>query len=715
MRTSNATSASIPWRSSGRRAYSLLLGLALVLACQVPATAQEPSPSAPPTTPILVLQNLAPFAREELAAVVVPFAIGTVTELPDLHVPDIATAWEAFGARWPDGSLRQALCLFRTRLNALEQRRIPLQPGRGPELPTGAITAPAATLTLVLQQGERQFRAEPQFVADLEHNPLRRVELRRARLGDSGLLVELLLTAARDQDHAYVDVAAFHSDPRSRAMSCAIDELRLECRGMALWLRHAGRFGIRQALADGGSNHILLQQTSLGDGQGIRRCGALLPIPAANTQPPATTNAASLLPIYGACDWRASDAFGAFGQPAALPDWLRGSGLREHLAHRHRRFVDSDRNGDPFAAGPLGLAKNAGQTGDQHDFGAVKLSLVAHSGLPSLLFEAEASVLQEACRPVHFYEADGQPVEPDQHPDWVVWSGRTHWHPEQSKDRLGKPVPEPPFEAHGWTGKDREHWSSNYLGAFALLTGAHWARLELANEARLYRAGQTLDPRYATSNSGPPRAAGRTQLAATWMYLATGDEALRRRIDDRLDQIEYMQWRGRTLPADHVRPFAVAGRDARMLGGQTDYWTPWQDGLAVLGFAAVHRTTGNPRARELAEHLARNLVTHGWKLDARECLVATAMRWQDGRPLTDQERNDPAAVLWSYGTGFSEWAAGACEIARITALRDGDTLLATRAQTIQQHLRTNRRRPPDNLPELGGIDRLSEWEAVQWK
>ena len=37
------------------------------------------------------------------------------------------------------------------------------------------------------------------------------------------------------------------------------------------------------------------------------------------------------------------------------------------------------------------------------------------------------------------------------------------------EDRLGKPSPEPKYESHGWTGKDREHWSSNTLGAFALL------------------------------------------------------------------------------------------------------------------------------------------------------------------------------------------------------------------------------------------------------
>ena len=83
--------------------------------------------------------------------------------------------------------------------------------------------------------------------------------------------------------------------------------------------------------------------------------------------------------------------------------------------------------------------------------------------------------IRDRCRPVHFYETDASPVDPANHPDWVVWNGRTHWHGDVSKDRLGKPVPEPRSEAHGWTGKDRQHWSSNYLAAYALLTGSHWA------------------------------------------------------------------------------------------------------------------------------------------------------------------------------------------------------------------------------------------------
>jgi hypothetical protein len=316
---------------------------------------------------------------------------------------------------------------------------------------------------------------------------------------------------------------------------------------------------------------------------------------------------------------------------------------------------------------------------------------------------------------VHFFEADGSPVEPARHPEWVVWSGRTHWHPEVSKDRLGKPVPEPPFEHHGWSGKDREHWSSNYLGAFALLTGSHWARAELENEARLYLAGQTIDPKLSTSYAGAARGAGRTALAAAWSLLATGNETLRQRMNERIDQVYYREWAGREMPEGKVRAMTFCAPDPRMLLGKFTYWNPWQDAIAAVGFGASHLVTGNPRARELAEQVALNVVRNGWRLTDSDCEVAMAMRWQDGEPFTAEQiaANDVTLAHWGGGS-FSEWSIGAVEIARQAALARGDSELNQKCLKIQHRVREMRRPPRSEAPDLGGIDRLTEWDAVRW-
>ena len=456
------------------------------------------------------------------------------------------------------------------------------------------------------------------------------------------------------------------------------------------------------------------------ESQCFRRCGVLVPPLAGGDEQrlaDATLRAATVVPILAATSWRGTGAFGPYGYVPPPPPWLRGNALRQHFAHRHRTFVRRERpGGDAFDVFGHGLARMAGQTGDQGDFGVVKLSEVAWSGVPSMLLEVELSVLQEACRPVHFFEADATPVEPDDHPDWVVWSGRTHWHANVSKDRLGKPVPAPRGEFHGWTGKDRQHWSSNYLASYALLTGAHWARLELANEARLYRAGQTLDPKHTTSHSGAPRGAGRVALAAAWNLCVTDDARLRERMDARVDQVYHREWAGRELAADRVRPMAVNNKDKRQLQGKHRYWNPWQDALAAIGFGAHHRMTGSAKARELAEQLANNVVRHGWRVDAQVNEVAMAMRWLDGAPFTAEQwrRNDDTLVQWGFGTAFSEWSVAAVEIARVAAARDGDEQLERKAVAIQQHMRKRRRRPEGSYPYLGGVDRLTEWDAVVW-
>jgi hypothetical protein len=666
----------------------------------------------PPRDVALLVQNLAPLPRREGVAVVVPFARGEVPELPALHVPGAATCWQPFGARWPDGSLRQALCLFVAEVGALGERRIVLAPGPGPALPTSTFTAPAAKVAFVARVGGETSRGTPMPVRQLEANALRTVDLARTRLGDTGLLAELIVTSWRGQGHAHADVAVWFSDPRVPAMQCDVEELAIECEGMALVLRHAGALGITQSTTPTGSRTVLLRGRPLGDGQGLRRSGVLVPKYAGDVVVDATSQAAAVVPLVGAADWRGTGAFGPFGHVPDVPPWLQGGALRAHLAQRWQRFVASDRGpGDAFAVFEHGLARMAGQTGDQGDFGVVKLSLVAASSLPSLLVEVERAVLQEGCRPVHFFEADGEPVDPAAHPQWIVWSGRTHWHQGVSKDRLGKTFPEPRYETHGWTGKDREHWSSNHLAAYALLTGAHWARAELANEARLYVAGQTIVPGWSTSNAGAPRGAGRTALAAAWNLLVTDDAPLRARMHERMDRVEFPQWAGRELAAERVRPMAVNPPDARMLQGSTHYWNPWQDATAAFGFAAHHLVTGNANARTLAEALATNAVRHGWLLVPNEHEVAMALRWQDGTPITTEQwlARDPTIVQGSAETAFTEWASPALEIARVVAERDGDAALAAKCREIQRRLRTSRKAPPD-----GGMDRFGEWDAVAW-
>jgi hypothetical protein len=668
--------------------------------------------TAPVVAQVLTVQNLAPHAREEWAHAVVPFARGQAPRIPDLHVRDRATVWQPFGARWDDGSIRQASCLFRLRLEPLSETTVELVPGPGPAVAPAAPALPAATLAIGVRQGDRVRTVQPRPVALLERNAARVVARLAARLADSGLVCELILAAYAGQEHADLDVAVFHSDPGTPALECAIDELWLDCAGAAWLPRHADTFGIDHRAGEAGSRSVLLRDTVLGDGQGIRRTGVLVPrLEGKDALRDATLRAAAVCPMLAAASWTASGAFGPFGHLPDPPAGAAAAALRGALAARHRAFARAGGPRDPFVVGPLGLTKNPGQTGDQADFGVRKLAPIAASGVPSFLLEVEWNVLQEGCRPVHFFEADATPVLSRNHPEWVVWSGRTHWHGDVSKDRLGKPVPVPPFESHGWFGKDREHWSTNLIGAHALLTGAHWARLELANEVQLFLAGETLDPRLSTSHVGPARGAGRTLLAGCWLWLVTGDDELRQRMVERVERVCRPEWGGKDVPPGKVRAFGVCDPDPRMLDGKTPYWNPWQDALAVVGFAAVHRLTGNATALELADEVALTVLRFGWKLEGPDApIVATAIRWNDGgEPPTDEQLRSGAKefVVWSHGTDFSLWSIGAVAWGREAAQRAGDAALVERAERILAQLRASRQ-ARDPL-----ADRLLDWDGVR--
>ncbi len=663
----------------------------------------------------IIVQNLAPLDREEWVHAVIPFPPGEVPDLPDLHVEGRPTVWQEFGARWPDKSLRQAICLFPLHMRSLEEKSLQLVAGKGPELPDRGFALDLESIEVIVEKGGETHRAQPDLVKVLEENAARRVGLLRCRVGDTGIVAELTIEIYAGQAHAYLGLGFFFSDPESEAMQIDLDELRVETKGMALILRHAAVHGVQQQNSTTGSRVSLLRNTYLGDGQGIRRLGALVPpLREDNSIRNLTWGAASICPPLAATDWRNSGALGAFGYVPDFPPWLNESSVRTALARRHAAFVRMSQSavekGDPFRDDGFGLARFAGQTGDQSDFGVVKMQAVAGTGIPSFLFEVEFGVLKEGCRPVHFFEADGEPVQAAEHPDWVVWDGRTHWHQNVSIDRLGKSHPGPRWERHGWTGKDRQHWSSNYISAFYLLTGEPQIRLELENEVQLYLAAQTLRPELTTSGPGAPRGAGRTLLSACWLYLCTGDERVLNRMRRRMHEIYIPSWHGRNYAKELMRPYAVGPKDPRLLAGKYESWTPWQDSLAVVGFAAYHRITGDAAALELVDGLALNCLRHAWQIDSKgRALIAMAMRVKpDGQILSEAERRDPEQLSWSYNTAFSEWSVAALELGRQAAIRHSEADLEAWAEKLQAAMRAGRYRPKD-----GWYDRFSEWDAIR--
>ncbi len=669
----------------------------------------------------LTEQNLTRDDRVEWCAVSVPFARGAVPAgtTPQWHVDGTPTTWQPFGAAWDDGSVRTALCMFRTALTGGAMQSMPLIAGAGPTMPDswGSIAPPTAEPFVFEAQlaGDETVReSTPEFVEWLEQNEARHVALYRGRINGTGLVVELVLVHWRGQRHGEVHASVFFSDSQTVTMQENLTQVALRVTGQRAMFRHGNLLGTTEEMLETGNRVVLLRDTHLGDGQGIRRSGVHVPLEPLDDADQSTLRAAIASPIYGVSSaWVQTAAFGPFGIASPLPVWLKGSGGVSTLASKQQEFAAASKRkdvADPFRVGPFGLAKYAGQTGDQTDFGLDALAPVVRSGVPSLLHEVELSVLQEANRPVHFFEPDASPVASASHPDWVVWSGRTHWHPNVSKDRLGKGEKPAKFDSHGWSGKDRQHWSTNHPAAFYTLTGHHGALLELQNEARLYLAAQTVDPRFSTSGTGAPRGAGRTLQAASWLWLCTGDEALRSRMRERLDKIHLPGWLGRELPEANVRPFQVASPDNRILKGECEYWIPWQEGIAVTGFAAAYCVTGNESAHTLVRELSLNLLNHGWIVTPKRVVGGYAIRWIHGGVALTREQlvaEGPTDVQWSEG--LSRWGLPAIEIARHFAEAAGNTELTTKAQSILSAYSSPGKPPTDRM-----MGRTAVWTGMQW-
>jgi hypothetical protein len=317
----------------------------------------------------------------------------------------------------------------------------------------------------------------------------------------------------------------------------------------------------------------------------------------------------------------------------------------------------------PWAAPDLGLAPTAGQTGGQQDFGATKLgpALTLPGGAPLHAFHALQAAYAEAHRPGGFREADGTAVWPAFHPNWVTWAAYTHFHPSVSSDRLGKGTQPTPSWGGGWTGKDRQHWSSNNLCGAYSLTGSPLLLALIEREARQILSGETLDPRLSTSGIGAPRGIGRTLLTAAWIDCCLPDGELRLAMRERVRaRCELIEAATRPAPGVSLAPLGLQ-IDPRVLGGITAV-QPWQEALGIIGLRAAELRFGGATAVACKATLARvcpTFIDHGWWQSGVTWLMADAFAWNNGQPLPASAYPGP---LVERNEGFEEWSWGAVMI-----------------------------------------------------
>lgn len=594
-----------------------------------------------------------------------------------------------------------------------------------------------------------------------------------------------LLTPTRSPFQRFELWVGFNDDRLPDALSVDLfSGLALESSGVVPVFDFAENRGIAVQRQETGSYRAELGGRGLwGDSQAVLLTGKLVAIPPRIDGGAEWTNeeAALLargelenLPLeYVAGGWHQARAFGPFGGAIVSPPHLIESQQKERaladLAARELRSLP--RSAGLFLHGPHAAAERPGVSGDQRDFGLGQLFEVVDAERPDLLYPVTLSVQQEAVRPGHYREQNGEPVRAENHPGWATYQHVTHYHASYDLDRLGKRPGTYRFgTSHRgtvWKGHDPQHESINFLTARAVLRPDPW-NLQLVHDwIETALAGYPIASGTYLDGLGGTRAVGRMTLAMIWAHLATGRADILERARQRL----HVNYAERAFSAGSLREptgpsqvliraaretdrtiLAVDPRNAEMIEDGVELlrpttseeaaglissslelasplfvsvlfgpdprsvpvpnWSPWQESFVAQGFAALWSLTGDPLAGDAAFQVARTVSLYGVR-----CLPDGAfdlggyLAFENGEPLPDHAWDDPDRVKL-YGSGVGRWILPAMDIAASFAARRQDPdreRLELRARLFRAWLHRDRDR---HQTTPGGWDRLTPWEQL---
>lgn len=672
--------------------------------------------------------NFAPVRRHEWGLATVPFPPGTWTAGKQFAVRGVPSELRPFGARWPDGSVRYAQLAVLTDL-APNQERLYTVEEVAPNLPAFQLSpwvqSRSSTFDVTIAVGlsggiVKQVGLRP--IAVVADTPARKTIHYRDRIPDTQLVYDLWITFFSGQDNARFELRLTSSMIGDPEWSQPVDWVVLAPRAAIPIVR--GR--IRQRLIGpafdpGGLNPVLLLgPTSFFDGQANEWFGDLLffdkDVSVPDPQRRIDTMVAVLLDAFWgvAENWPESGAWGPFGYLPDPPPWITDGGRAAAIQSRTDFLQWYYVNGEMWEDRPLALREYPAVTGTQHDFGVGKFVDVFVSAMPHRIEEVRYTAGEEAYRPVHHREPDGSMLRAVNHPNWVARSGRTHWSSSVSQDRLGKPPNQPNLRevAHGWFGKDHEHWSSLVLSSAYLLTGSHSLHMELDNDAELFLAShlvESIAPGSPANSINNGRALGRVMLTMAWNYLLTDRADVAQRMQQRVDESVVQQHYG-LIHGGVVLPLHVIPPDPRIIASG-DQWVPWQEAQAVLGLEATARVTGSTTAHLMGYLIARNLILHGWRVDFENSMVAYAVRYlPGGAAIPPHLMTSPEYYAWpSSPRSFNVWSLPSTCLALQYARQYNDTELLGRAQTIEYYTRLLR-----EWPRTGAQwDPFTDWDCIR--
>ena len=488
-----------------------------------------------------------------------------------------------------------------------------------------------------------------------DESPARRVFHLWGRMGTSPMTYDAYVYLYTGQDVVHVESSFACSSPSYGSMSFGMSGLWLET-GEYLQLDYRTRLGLlaptRQTQNQNHPSYgkwiqVLSGPRVLGRGEGLHVQGALLCLSEPGNPVGPTSYATNGMSNFWSVQDRIDELTAeyyfpclgvwqhwegkwlAFGMVPELPiPAVADSGLQSSNSAWGSFLSMLTQPTDLFAQRPRGLFRNAASTGAQEDFGASKGSLAVTVGDPRWIYDASYSVAETMMRGFHYRELDGSPMRKSNHPLLQCFNQLPNC--RTTGDTLGYACPLPySWQTTGWTVWDDQHRSHNNLNALLALTGSWALRHQLRDLAEV---DKSLVPDWMDT----PRAEGRLMMAWANMLLLLDSPSeraeLRAAMMQRLTTVQN-KWLGRHFVNDPTRPIRALdiGSDVSFLepsGTRVPAIIVWEHSIAVMGFFAAWRVTGEQGYLDMAKEISRLIVNHCIFQENNQWIAATAVRYQ---------------------------------------------------------------------------------------
>jgi len=640
----------------------------------------------------------------------------------------VASSVQPFGMKWADGSVRFARIFAVIEAAANSDTQLPLgaivrSPFKFSPWMISKASRIFPSIALTRTDGSRQLcEIDTNSKSELlSYNDAAIVVRFRSRISGTPLLWEVTFTFGSDTDAVQWYVWIHNSDPTIPDVRCDFNsiEFRTTQASVVYWRE---KFGIPQAtLIPGdpgytGTSWRLIGKDWLGDAQGLSWFEGVTPmIDVANLNVPdvnkrseaqqaVVTNPLEMMHS----GWSTPGLYGPLGSCGSLPTNTTVQQADSAITASSNAWLNDRRSFGTWNELSWGEFSDTARTGEHPTHGVTKLTDLCLTYNPRGIFERKLAWLGETRRPYIRFEADLNPLTKARHPQWVAWSGTTHW---VSQDKLGKPNQPQPTDVHLWSGPDPEHWMGETLLVPLALITADWRLLEQGR----HRMEQFKGHGYLPLANYAARAICWVSRAAAWWDLALGDPSdfqwTRGWVDYVINQTN-TKWQGKTGP---IKPWVTMIDRRYFASPEREFWIIWQHQF-LFGWLEAARVLNYQPAIDMAAKISRLCDMEGWDPIANRPFGGQAIK-PDAQPLTDAEKKlyvqdirDPIGnwvktdgmVTSSSGTDWDIWALASLEIGAYFAASLNDQAWIARNAQLQQSVRAS-------LNDATRIGKASVW------